>query len=138
VYGDHKQPAETITITSNDLYGFNSRYLTGNTKVVLQSQTVAFAPYNIIGFRFAPVFSAGFGVLGDQTHPVYQSNLFQGYSLGVMFRNENLLSSTFQVSFGYYPFFPGGVNNVYKYNPITSFTLRVRTFSVTKPSFLSF
>lgn len=138
VYGINKAANEKTTLTADDLYGFNSGTLAGNTKSVLDIETVAYAPYNLVGFKFAPVLLAGFGMIDNQQQNLLKSNLYQGYSLGLMVRNENLLSSTFQVSFGLYPFQPGGGNYVLKYNPVTSFTLRVRAFSVSKPSFIGF
>ncbi|MGZ3920274.1 MAG: hypothetical protein ACXVC7_08285 [Bacteroidia bacterium] len=138
VYGANKLFNETVTLSGSELYGFNPGTLTGNTKMVINSETVAYAPYKFIGFKFAPVLLAGFGMIGDPQHPIAQSNLYQGYSLGVMIRNENLVSSTFQFSFGYYPFLPDGQNSVWSYNPVTSFTLRVRGFAVSKPEFISY
>jgi hypothetical protein len=49
-----------------------------------------------------------------------------------------LVSSTFQISFGMYPFLPNGDNNVFLFNPVTSFTLRVRGFSIGRPEFISY
>jgi hypothetical protein len=138
VYGSHKLPSEKITLTSDDLYGFNSQSLKGNSKFVVQSQTVAYAPYNVLGFKFAPVFSAGFGLVGDDQRGILRSDIYQGYSLGLLIRNENLLVSTFQVSVGMYPYLPDGEAYKLKYNPIASFTLRVRAFSVSRPSFISY
>lgn len=137
-YGINKLPTEKTTLTSDDLYGFNSGTLNGNTKMVLNIETVAYAPYNLIGFKFSPVLLAGMGMIDNQQNNLLKSNLYQGYSLGLMVRNENLLSSTFQVSVGFYPFLPNGESNVFKYNPVTSFTLRVRSFLVSKPSFVDF
>jgi hypothetical protein len=137
LYGENKEPREKITLTSADLYGFNGDGLRGNTKMILQSETVAYAPYDLVGFRFAPVLMAGLGMLGDG-HPVLQADLYQGYSVGLMVRNENLLNSTFQVSFGLYPVQPDGQHFVMKYNPVTSFTLRVRGFGFNKPMFFSY
>lgn len=138
VYGANKLFNETVTLTSNELYGFNPGTLSGTSKMVLNSETVAYAPYKFIGFKFAPVLLAGFGMVGDQQNPVYKSTLYQGYALGVMVRNENLVSSTFQITFGYYPLLPNGTTNVITYNPVTSFTLRVRGFAVSSPSFVSY
>ncbi len=138
VHGENKLNNERTTISPDDLYGFNSGSLSGNTKMMLNSETVAYLPYNVIGFRLAPVITAGFGVIGSPDRPLAQSNLYQAYTIGLMVRNENLLSSTFQVSFGMYPFFPDGGNYILKYNPIASFTLRVRAFAVSKPAFISY
>jgi hypothetical protein len=136
VYGVNKTPAEKLTITANDLYGFNSAPLSGNTKMVLQTETVAYAPWQLIGFRFAPVLSTGFALIDSPNKDIFRNTIYQAYTLGLMIRNENLLSSTFQVSFGMYPYLPNGESYKLKYNPITSFTLRVRAFSVSKPTFL--
>lgn len=137
LYGENKEPREKVTLTSSDLYGFNSGNMRGNTKMVFQSETVAYAPYNLVGFRFAPVFMAGFGMLGDG-NPLLQGRVYQGYSLGLMIRNENLLINTFQVAIGMYPVLPDGQKFVLKYNPVTSFTLRVRSFGYNKPIFLAY
>lgn len=137
LYGENKEHREKITLTPGDLYGFNSNGLVGNTKMVLQSETVAFAPYNLLGFKFAPILMIGLGMLGDG-HPVLQSTIYQGYSLGLMVRNENLLNSTIQVSFGMYPIQPDGQQYVLKYNPVTSFTLRVRSFGFNKPMYITY
>lgn len=139
VHGENKLAGETLTLSNSELYGFNpGSILYGNTKMVFNSETVAYMPYNIIGFRLAPVLMAGMGVVGDRYQPLYQSRLYQGYSLGVMIRNENLLSSTFQFSYGIYPFFPDGRNNVWIYNPVTSFTLKVRGFYAPRPEFVAY
>lgn len=138
VHGENKLAKETITIRPDELYGFSNGTLAGNTKMILNSETVAYMPYKLVGFRFAPVLMAGLGVIGDPQHRVTRSRLYQGYSLGIMVRNENLLSSTFQISIGLYPFLPEGGNYVFKYNPVTSFTLRVRAFAVSAPSFVAY
>lgn len=136
IYGENNDPRYKVTLTPGDLYGFNSGTLVGNTKMVFQSETVAYAPYNVLGFKFAPVLMIGAGMLGDG-HPLLQSYVYQGYSLGLMVRNENLLNSTFQVSFGLYPLLPDGQHFVMRYNPVTSFTLRLRSFGFHKPGFIT-
>jgi hypothetical protein len=139
VHGQNKFGNESVTVNSDELYGFSpGNLLYGKTKMLLNSETVAYMPYNIAGFHMAPVFLAGLAMLGDPQHPLIKSRLYQGYSLGLMFRNENLLTSTFQFSFGFYPFFPDGKNNVLKYNPIGSFTLKVRGFYAPKPDFVAY
>jgi hypothetical protein len=138
VHGEHKLFNEMTTITSSDLYGFNSTPLMGHTKMVFNSETVAYMPYNVIGFKFAPVFSMGFGMLGRDQQKLLNSDIYQAYTLGIMMRNENLLNSTFQVSFGLYPYFPNGGTYILKYNPVTSFTLRVLVFSIARPDFIPY
>jgi hypothetical protein len=138
VIGMNKMPSERVTLSSGELYGFNPGSLSGTSKMVMNIETVAYAPYNLAGFRFAPVLLIGGGMIGDQNNNLLQSNLYQAYALGLMVRNENLLINTFEISFGAYPFLPDGHNNVFKLNPIAGFTLRVRVFSISKPSFISY
>lgn len=138
VHGENKIVGETINFSGDELYGFENRTLSGNTKMTINSETVAYLPYKLIGFRFAPVVTMGIGMIGSPTNKLTNSNLYQAYTLGVMVRNENLLSSTFQFSIGAYPFFPDGGKFTLKYNPISSFTLRVRAFNVSKPDFISY
>jgi len=138
VYSENKPLAEKITLTPGDLYGFDGGTLIGNSKMILQSETVAYAPYNLVGFRFAPVLMAGYGMLGNTPYSVLCSKIYQAYSVGLLIRNENLLNGTFVASFGMYPYLPGGKSYAVKYNPVTSFTLRVRAFTISKPSFLAY
>ena len=138
VHGENKLANETIAFNNNELYGFENNSLTGNSKITLNSETIAYLPYQLIGFRFAPVITMGIGMIGNPTSKLIKSNLYQAYTIGVMLRNENLLSSTFQFSIGAYPFFPNDGKFTLKYNPISSFTLRVRGFSVAKPEFVNY
>lgn len=138
VYGINKLPGNNLTLTSGDLYGFEGSGLSGNMKAVLNLETVAYAPYNLIGFRFAPTLLLGYGMLGNSVNNFAKSNLYQAYAVALMVRNENLLSSTFQISFGMYPLLPNGDTYGYKYGPVTSFTLRVNPFIVARPEFISY
>lgn len=138
VYGINKMPYEKLTLSSEEMYGFNGGGIDGNSKMVVNLETVAYAPYNLVGFRFAPTLLTGIGMLSDENHPMNKSTVYQSYAIALMVRNENLLNSTFQVSFGMYPIQPDGQNNIFKYNPITSFTIRVRSFSIGRPEFITY
>lgn len=133
-----KTPPEKITISSGELYGFNSGSLSGNNKMILDLESVMYTPYNIIGFRFAPVVMIGLGILETDKVPLFRSPVYQGYSLGVLFRNENLLSSSFQFTVGYYPNLPDAGSSKFKINPVTSFSVRFRSFSTSRPSTVSY
>ena len=106
--------------------------------MVFNFETVAYAPWNVIGFKFAPVITMGLGMVSTPVNRIEESPLYQAYSVGLLIRNEHLVSSTFQISIGVYPFLPDGSKNAYLFNPITSFTLRVRTFAMGRPEFISY
>jgi len=137
-YGINKSPYERISLSQNELYGFRSGPVNGIGKMVLNLETVAYTPYNIIGFRFAPVVLMGFGILENEHDKFFKGLVYQSYALGILIRNENLLTSSFQVSFGFYPNSPDASAPMFKYNPLTTFTLRVRSFSIDKPQTVSF
>lgn len=134
VNGINKSPTEKITLRSDELYGFNSGNLVGKSKIVVNLESVAYAPYNIIGFQFAPVLLFGFGMLETDSIRLFTGHVYQAYSAGLLIRNENLLTSSFKITYGLYPYLPGGSGKNYKFNPFISFTLKVRSFLFSKPS----
>lgn len=136
--GFNKPIYERITLKSNEMYGFNAGTLTGTSKMILNFETVAYAPYNIIGFKFAPVAFLGFGWLATDNTKLLKSEIYQAYSIGILVRNENLLNSSFEITFGAYPNLPGENKSVYRLNPVTSFTLKVRSFEISKPSLVGY
>jgi hypothetical protein len=138
VYGTNKTSLERITIRSDELYGFRSGSLTGFTKAMLNLEAVAYAPYNILGFRFAPVLLAGIGKLGSDNQTLVDSRTFQSYALGLLIRNESLVNSSFRITFGFYPNLPEGEENWYRYNPVTTFTVRIKSFSVSRPELVPY
>jgi hypothetical protein len=138
VYGKNKEPGERLVLSGEEMYGFNAGSLSGTKKVLGNFETVAYAPYNVIGFRFAPVALIGLGMIGNDDQSLKKSTVYQAYSLGLMVRNENLISSTFQISVGMYPFFPDNGKTKVIYNPVTSFTLRVRLFAISRPEFITY
>jgi hypothetical protein len=55
-----------------------------------------------IGNRMAFIGFADVGLLWDQSLGLSKA-LYQGYGVGIRFRNENLIFPTFQFLIGYYP-----------------------------------
>jgi hypothetical protein len=77
-------------------------------------------------------------MIGDGEKPMSTSRVFQGYVIGLMFRNENLLLNTFQVSYAFYPLLPDGRVNRFVYNPVGSFSVKLRSFWMTRPDFVPY
>lgn len=133
VNGINKTPYEKISLRTDELYGFKSGNLTGKSKVVVNLESVTYAPYNIIGFQFAPVLLLGFGMLETDSIRLFTGHVYQAYSAGFLVRNENLLTSSFKITYGVYPYLPAGSDKHYQFNPFISFTLKVRNFLFAKP-----
>jgi len=138
VQGINKAKRETITLRSDEMYGFNSQSLAGIGKLILNLETVMYAPYNLIGFRFAPVAFLGFGMLQTPNIRLLESKVYQSYALGILVRNENLLNSSFEITFGMYPNQSGVSGIDFRLNPITTFKLKVRNFAISKPGVVGY
>ncbi len=134
VTGINKLPLERITIRSEELYGFNNGSLSGTSKMILNLEAVTYAPYNVIGFRFAPLILIGFGMLESKEHLLAQSPVYQAYAVGLLLRNENLLNASFQITYGVYPNLPDDNTKWGKFNPVLGFTIKVPPFTISKPS----
>jgi hypothetical protein len=129
------------SLTLKDGYGldgFNSSGLTGTTRLVFTLQTQSYAPWNFIGFHFGPYVVYSIGMLGDALTGFTNSKLFSQLGIGVLIRNENLIISTFQFSFSFYPVIPGTGHNVFKFNSFKTSDLGFRDFKIGKPDIVVF
>jgi len=135
IYGLNREQFEYVDLNGSQMYGFSSDVLRGKSKSILNLETVFYTPFNIFGFRIAPVLLMGFGKIGDDFNSLINSRIFQAYSIGLLVRNENLVFQTFELSIGFYPYLPGG-NDVFRFNPVNSYRLRVRDFGLPRPDVL--
>lgn len=137
IYGFNKEHFDVISFDGNELYGLRLP-VSGISKMVLNFESVFYTYYNLIGFKFAPVALVGLGLIGNHQRSLLASPLYQSYAIGVLIRNENLLTSSFQVSVGFYPPMPQGANSWIMFNPFANFTLRIRDFAIGKPEIVGF
>ncbi len=133
VYGINKQSYDKITLQPSELYGFNNGTILGSSKMLLNLESVFYAPYNLIGFKVAPVVLLGFGMLEAAHYKLLAGQVYQAYAVGLLLRNENLLTSSFEISYGLYPNLPDGNKHFYKFNPAISFKVKIDVFEIAKP-----
>jgi hypothetical protein len=138
IYGVNKTSLETITLSPSEMYGFNSGNLKGTRKMVLNFETVLYAPFHILAFRFAPIVLVGLGMVDIEQPRFFHTQIYQSYATGFLIRNENLLSSSLQITVGAYPYTAPGTNTHFKTNPIASLTLKVYGFAMTEPTPIAF
>jgi hypothetical protein len=138
VHGFSQPAHRRLTLGGEELYGFDQDVVYGQRKDILNLETVVYAPFNLLGFRFAPVLLIGFGSIGPERSAPLDNKIYSAWSLGLMVRNENLITKTFEVSVGYYPELPDGTRNVFRLNPAISFTLGARDFAFPKPYVIGF
>lgn len=138
VEGIDRASYEGININGSQMNGFSSAILSAKSKMILNFEFVLYAPYKIIGFQFAPVFLCGFAGLGNNFGYMFSSPIYQAYALGILIRNEYLISNTFQLSIGLYPYMPGNSDYTIKLNPITNYDLKARDYFISKPDLVSY
>lgn len=129
---------ETLNINGSQMYGFSSPQLLDKSKMILNLEFVMYAPYKIIGFQFAPVLFYGFAGLGTNFGTMFSSTFYQAFALGLLIRNEYLVSNTFEISLGIYPYMPGSSNFSIKGNPIGNYDVKARDYFINKADLVSY
>lgn len=130
---------ESITINNeNGIEGFNSIYLSGNSKIVLTLQTQSYSPWNVLGFRFGPYLISSFGMLGSEASGFKNCRVYSQFALGLLVKNEFLVFDIFQVSVSFYPVIPGEGVNIFKVNSNLTTDFGFRDFILGKPGAIEY
>lgn len=138
VYGFSKPTNERLNLNGAQLYGFSSGTLTGTHKELFRSETVFYAPWSLLGFKVAPVLLVGFGTLGNEGDPLFSGRIQTAFTIGLLVRNENLLVSTFELSFGFYPYLPDRQGPGLRFNSFDSFSAGAEGFDFIEPAEVPF
>lgn len=139
IIGINRIDYDSLTINNEyGLRGFNSRALSGSSRMLFTSQTQFYAPWNFIGFHFGPYLTFSLGMLGDSEKGFRESKVYSQIGLGVLIKNENLVMNTFQISISFYPVIPGRGNNVFKLNSFQTADFGFRDFEIGKPATVMF
>lgn len=137
--GLDREVHEFVNINGNKgLYGFESNTLKGKSKMYLNLQAIVYTPWNLIGFQFAPVVFAGFGMMDNNYAFLLKNTIYQVYGIGVMVRNEHLIINSFRFSFALYPNVPGKAGVDFRINPFGAYDLRFNDFFLSKPAPVSY
>ena len=103
-------------IALNDNYGvrgLSSNSLIGETRIMLNMETMVFTPLYLYGFRFAYFLFCDIGIVGPPEKLVYSNPVYSGYGIGIRFKNESLIFPTFLIRLGYYPRIPDNADVAY-------------------------
>lgn len=138
VLGFDKPVTARLDLNGDQLYGFQSSSVSGTHKELLTIETVAYAPYNLIGFRFAPILLYGVGTIGNEGDPLFSGRVHHAFTLGLLVRNENLLVNTFEVSLSFYPYIPDEQRAIIDAGRFTNFTVRAPDFVFTQPGVVGY
>jgi hypothetical protein len=135
IIGLNRMAFDSLTLNSgNGIRGFNSPTLSGNSRILVTVQIQSYAPWNLIGFRFAPYFNFSVGRLGDAETGFKNSNVYSQVGFGVLIKNDHLVINTFQISIAYYPLIPGNGQDIFRINSLRTSDFGFRDFEIGKPA----
>ena len=90
---------ESIQFTNENGLQALDEYVIGTNRMIINTETVVFTPYQPLGFRIAFFGFADFGLLGYSPN-IFKNNFFTSFGFGVRLRNERLVFNTIQIRLG--------------------------------------
>lgn len=90
---------ESIRFTRTDGLQALEEHIIGTNRMILNTETVVFTPYQPLGFRIAVFGFADFGLIGYSPN-IFKNDFFTSLGLGVRLRNERLVFNTIQIRLG--------------------------------------
>lgn len=74
-------------------------HITGTNRMVLNTETVLFTPYQPLGFRIAFFGFLDMGLIGYSPN-IFKNDFFTSFGLGIRLKNERLIFSAIQLQLG--------------------------------------
>lgn len=93
--------------------GLRSPSLYGQTRLMLNFETMIYSPHYIFGFRPAFFLFADLGIVGSSDELIYNNPVYSGFGFGLRLKNESLIFPTFIFRFGLYPRVPADADVAY-------------------------
>lgn len=96
----------SIPLDINNDFGlqyFRADSLWGTKRFHIQSETIAFSPWQLLGFRFAPFAFGEMAMISGDDQSIFHDKPYFGFGGGIRTRNENLIFGTIELRFIYYP-----------------------------------
>ena len=90
---------EMIRLTRENGLQALKEHVTGTNRMLLNTETVIFSPYQPLGFRIAFFGFADFGLIGYSPN-IFKNDFFTSFGLGIRLRNERLVFNTVQIRLG--------------------------------------
>lgn len=95
----------SIPLDINNEFGlqyFRADSLWGTKRFNIHSETLAFSPWQLLGFRFAPFAFGEMALISGPEGSIFDKPYF-GFGGGIRTRNENLIFGTVEMRIIYYP-----------------------------------
>ena len=120
-------------------YGINdlNSEITGTKRYSIQSQTVLFTDWTLLGFRFAGVGYLEMATLADDHENLFETEPYYGIGLGIRTRNENLSFGTIEAKIQFYPRTPEDVDS-FRFTFSTNLRIRNTGILVNPPTLINY
>lgn len=103
---------ECIRFTDTNGLQALKEHVTGTNRMILNTETVLFTPYQPLGFRIALFGFADFGLIGYSPN-IFKNEFYTSFGFGIRLRNERLVFNTIQIRLGLALGKPGLVESEY-------------------------
>ena len=110
-YGINRIPGQSIGL-DNTVRGIVGGMVSGTSRIRLNVESIAFAPWNIFGFRFALYGYGDVGFISNSLDILNRRNVYGTVGIGCRIRNESLVLRTLQIRIGYFPRLPSGQSSI--------------------------
>jgi hypothetical protein len=130
----------SIPLDINNEFGlqyFRADSLWGTKRFHIQSETIAFSPWQVLGFRFAPFAFGEMAMIAENNHSIFSDKPYFGFGGGIRTRNENLIFGTVELRVVYYP---KTIENISSFNIRLTSNLRIKYTAgfVRAPGFVTY
>lgn len=116
----------SIPLDINNEFGlqyFRADSLWGTKRFHINSETLAFTPWNVLGFRFAPFAFGEMAMISGDNQSIFHDKPYFGFGGGIRTRNENLIFGTVELRVIYYP---RTIENISSFNIRVTSNLRIK------------
>jgi hypothetical protein len=128
----------TINIRDEEgIRGLSYDDLDGKERLVVSIESVAFTPWNLIGFQFSMLGFIDLGWINKDKGLLSDHHFSSAIGVGCRIRNEGLVLQTINLRLAYYPNAPEGVDS-YSFKLSTSEPTLFSPFSSGKPRIIPF
>lgn len=143
IFGNNRvnSPGDRLTLNENDpsgIDGFYSLNVVGTNKWLTNIQVQSYSPYEFLGFRISPFLNSSLGLISNEGERLFEGKLYTKIGLGVMFTNDYLIFSNFQLSFAWFNNIPGSGENIFKTNTFDNNDYELMDFEFGKPQLIKF
>lgn len=127
---------ESIRFTHTNGLQALSEYVIGTNRMILNTETVLFSPYQPLGFRIAFFGFADFGLIGYSPN-IFKNEFYTSFGVGVRLRNERLVFNTVQIRLGI-AFGKNGLLNSEYFRLSNSTSVEQYRYRPTRPEIVDF